>query len=46
MSGTSLRAALGSKDLEDSKKMKLFKSVFGHTKKNIYSLIVNKLMSK
>ena len=43
MSGTSIRAALGSKSVKAPKKRKLFKQIFGHSKKDIYKLIVDKL---
>ena len=40
MSGTEIRKALGS---DTPNKEKIFKGIFGHTKKNIYDLIVGKL---
>lgn len=43
MSGTTLRKAFGSKKMSPERKMKLFTAVFGHSKKSIYNLIVNKL---
>ena len=45
MSGTSIRAALGSKETEESEKLKVFKGIFGHSKKDIYKLVVDKLTS-
>ena len=45
MSGTSIRAALGSKETEESEKLKIFKGIFGHSKKDIYKLVVDKLTS-
>ena len=45
MSGTSIRAALGSKEMQDSEKMKVFKGIFGHSKKDIYKIVVDKLTS-
>ena len=45
MSGTSIRAALGSKEAEESEKLKVFKGIFGHSKKDIYKLVVDKLTS-
>jgi hypothetical protein len=46
MSGTSLRKAFGSTKMGSERKMKIFKAVFGHTKKNIYNLVVGKLGGK
>jgi len=43
MSGTSIRAALGDKGLKAPEKRKLFKQIFGHDKKDIYKLVVDKL---
>ena len=43
MSGTSIRAALGNKGLKTPEKRKLFKQIFGHDKKDIYKLVVDKL---
>jgi|TARA_R110000824_G_scaffold278404_2_gene466584 hypothetical protein len=43
MSGTSLRKAFGSTKMGSERKMKIFKAVFGHTKKSIYNLVVKKL---
>ena len=43
MSGTSIRAALGDKSLKAPEKRKLFKQIFGHNKKDIYKLVVDKL---
>ena len=43
MSGTSIRAALGNKGLKAPEKRKLFKQIFGHDKKDIYKLVVDKL---
>ena len=43
MSGTSIRAALGDKSLKTPEKRKLFKQIFGHNKKDIYKLVVDKL---
>ena len=45
MSGTSIRAALGSKEAEESEKLKVFKGIFGNIKKDIYKLVVDKLTS-
>jgi len=45
MSGTSIRAALGSKEAKESEKLKVFKGIFGHSKKDIYKLVVDKLTS-
>ena len=41
MSGTAIRKALGDTSLDNKKKLKIFKSIFGHTKN--YKLVVNKL---
>jgi len=41
MSGTAIRKALGDKKLDDKKKQKVFKGIFGHTKN--YKMIVGKL---
>ena len=43
MSGTSIRAALGDKGIKSPEKRKLFKQIFGHDKKDIYKLVVDKL---
>ena len=43
MSGTSIRGAMGSKDIKTPEKRKLFKQIFGHNKKDIYKLVVDKL---
>ena len=43
MSGTSIRGAMGSKDIKAPEKRKLFKQIFGHNKKDIYKLVVDKL---
>ena len=43
MSGTSIRAALGDKGVKAPEKRKLFKQIFGHDKKDIYKLVVDKL---
>ena len=43
LSGTSVRAALGDKGLKAPEKRKLFKGIFGHDKKDIYKLVVDKL---
>ena len=43
MSGTSIRAALGDKSLKTPEKRMLFKQIFGHNKKDIYKLVVDKL---
>ena len=43
MSGTSVRAALADKGLKAPEKRKLFKQIFGHDKKDIYKLVVDKL---
>ena len=43
MSGTSIRGAMGSKDIKAPEKRKLFKQIFGHSKKDIYKLVVDKL---
>ena len=45
MSGTSIRNALGSKGVKQAEKLKIFKGVFGHNKKDIYKLVVDKLTS-
>ena len=43
MSGTSVRAALADKTVKAPEKRKLFKQIFGHDKKDIYKLVVDKL---
>ena len=43
MSGTSIRAALADKGVKAPEKRKLFKQIFGHDKKDIYKLVVDKL---
>ena len=43
MSGTSIRATLGSKGIKAPQKHKLFQGIFGHNKKDIYKLVVSKL---
>ena len=43
MSGTSIRQALGDKSIKAPEKRKLFKGIFGHSDKNIYKLVVDKL---
>ena len=43
MSGTSVRAALADKSVKAPEKRKLFKQIFGHNKKDIYKLVVDKL---
>ncbi len=43
MSGTSVRAALADKSVKAPEKRKLFKQIFGHDKKDIYKLVVDKL---
>ena len=45
MSGTSVRAALGDRSIKQPQKVKLFKGIFGHNKKDIYKLVVDKLTS-
>ena len=45
MSGTSIRAALGNKDVKEVEKRKIFKGIFGHSKSPIYKLVVDKLAS-
>ena len=45
MSGTSIRAALGNKDVKEVEKRKIFKGIFGHSKAPIYKLVVDKLTS-
>ena len=46
MSGTTLRQVFGSTKMGTERKMKIFKAVFGHTKKSIYNLIVGRLGGK
>jgi hypothetical protein len=43
LSGTSVRAALADKSVKAPEKRKLFKQIFGHDKKDIYKLVVDKL---
>jgi hypothetical protein len=43
LSGTSVRAALADKSVKAPEKRKLFKQIFGHNKKDIYKLVVDKL---
>tara|TARA_R110000824_G_scaffold81446_6_gene204758 strand:+ start:825 stop:1727 length:903 start_codon:yes stop_codon:yes gene_type:complete len=43
MSGTAIRKSLGSKKSSDTTKLKLFKSIFGHTKKDVFDIIINRL---
>ena len=43
MSGTSIRATLGDKGVNKTKKLKFFKGIFGHNKPAIYKLVVDKL---
>ena len=45
MSGTTLRAVLGDKSLEDSKKKKIFTGIFGRSNLKNYDWIVKKLES-
>jgi len=45
MSGTSIRNVLGSKETKRAEKLKVFKGIFGHNKKDIYKLVVDKLTS-
>lgn len=46
MSGTSLRKVFGSTKMGTERKMKIFKAVFGHSKKSIYNLVVRRLEGK
>jgi len=43
LSGTSVRSALADKGVKAPEKRKLFKQIFGHDKKDIYKLVVDKL---
>jgi len=43
MSGSSVRDALADKAVKAPEKRKLFKGIFGHDKKDIYKLVVDKL---
>ena len=45
MSGTSVRDALGDRSIKQPQKLKLFKGIFGHSNKQIYKLVVDKLTS-
>lgn len=43
MSGTAIRSAFGDKEKSTQDKLKLFAGIFGHTKKDIYDLVINKM---